>query len=250
MIRLFRRLRLKFLRNQRLGKYMIYAFGEILLVVIGILIALQVNNWNEKRKIRIGENESIERLHQEAIETVKYLTVLVQEKDFNIAAVEKSARALKNKSLGQLSREEFAFGIYSTAYFEGISPPKNVFEELKDNGKIQHIRSDTIRNLISGFHAGLEYINNQLDYFRLQYTKPIDAAGDSYLYEYAPDSNGKISSNFDFEALCNNSLFVSKHAKALRDLVVFNNFREELLHSAIKLCEALAQESGGSCDIE
>lgn len=50
MIKFFRKIRQKLLEEGNLKRYLIYAFGEILLVVIGILIALQVNNWNEGRK--------------------------------------------------------------------------------------------------------------------------------------------------------------------------------------------------------
>ncbi len=50
MIRFFSRLRQTLLSENRFSKYMLYAVGEILLVVIGILIALQVDNWNEERK--------------------------------------------------------------------------------------------------------------------------------------------------------------------------------------------------------
>ena len=49
MIALFRKLRVKLIREGNAGRYMLYATGEILLVV-GILIALQVNNWNEMNK--------------------------------------------------------------------------------------------------------------------------------------------------------------------------------------------------------
>lgn len=49
MITIFRRLRQKFIESGSITKYLLYAIGEILLVVIGILIALQVNNWNEER---------------------------------------------------------------------------------------------------------------------------------------------------------------------------------------------------------
>ena len=48
MIKFFRRIRQKMINEGRLSRYLIYAIGEILLVVIGILIALQINNWNEK----------------------------------------------------------------------------------------------------------------------------------------------------------------------------------------------------------
>ena len=50
MITLFRRIRQKLIDTGSATKYLLYAIGEILLVVIGILIALQVNNWNEERK--------------------------------------------------------------------------------------------------------------------------------------------------------------------------------------------------------
>ncbi len=55
MIRFFRKIRQQLLFNHKLRKYSLYAIGEILLVVIGILIALQINNQNDLRKERIKE---------------------------------------------------------------------------------------------------------------------------------------------------------------------------------------------------
>ena len=52
---LFRRIRKGFLSDGATSKYLLYAIGEIALVVIGILIALQINNWNEWRK----DNEAL-----------------------------------------------------------------------------------------------------------------------------------------------------------------------------------------------
>ena len=52
MFRLFRRLRQRLLFNKQFDKYFFYAVGEIFIVFLGILIALQVNNWNERRKKR------------------------------------------------------------------------------------------------------------------------------------------------------------------------------------------------------
>ena len=50
MIKFFRKIRQKLLAENRFSKYLLYAIGEIILVVIGILIALQINNWNEHAK--------------------------------------------------------------------------------------------------------------------------------------------------------------------------------------------------------
>ena len=50
MIKFFRKIRQNLLMENKTGKYFKYAIGEIVLVVIGILIALQINNWNEKHQ--------------------------------------------------------------------------------------------------------------------------------------------------------------------------------------------------------
>lgn len=65
MFRFFRQLRQNLLPENRVSKYLLYAIGEILLVVIGILIALQIDNWNEERKVRIEEQVLLRQLKEE-----------------------------------------------------------------------------------------------------------------------------------------------------------------------------------------
>ncbi|GAB2495459.1 DUF6090 family protein [Algoriphagus taiwanensis] len=62
MISFFRKIRQKLLAQNRVTRYLVYALGEILLVTIGILIALQVNNWNEKRKQKLSVDAAINSL--------------------------------------------------------------------------------------------------------------------------------------------------------------------------------------------
>ena len=62
MIRLFRKVRHKLLSENNYGIYAFYAIGEIVLVMVGILLALQIDNWNEARKDRSTEKQYLERL--------------------------------------------------------------------------------------------------------------------------------------------------------------------------------------------
>ncbi len=64
MIKFFRRIRQRLLIENKLRKYMVYASGEIILVVIGILIALSINNWNEARKLEQVEFDILRGIKQ------------------------------------------------------------------------------------------------------------------------------------------------------------------------------------------
>ncbi|MAX69627.1 MAG: hypothetical protein CMC76_00780, partial [Flavobacteriaceae bacterium] len=88
MIKFFRKIRRNLLSEQKTAKYFKYAIGEIILVVIGILIALQINNWNDNNK----KNE----LEQEALYNLKVDFELNKKELENIIA---STESSINKSL-------------------------------------------------------------------------------------------------------------------------------------------------------
>jgi hypothetical protein len=73
MLRFFRRIRQKLLNEGSLKKYLIYAIGEIALVVIGILIALQINNWNESRKLRDKELEYLQGIKSDLEQDLEFI---------------------------------------------------------------------------------------------------------------------------------------------------------------------------------
>jgi len=77
MIRFFPQLRKKLLTENRFSRYLLYAIGEIFLVVIGILIALQINNWNERIKHRVKEREIL-------IDLVENLKINIKTLEINI----------------------------------------------------------------------------------------------------------------------------------------------------------------------
>ena len=62
MLRFLRQIRQRLLTDNKFSKYLMYAVGEILLVVIGILIALQINTWNEERIERKNEVKLLKEL--------------------------------------------------------------------------------------------------------------------------------------------------------------------------------------------
>ena len=65
MIKFFRKIRQRLLTENKFSKYLLYAIGEIVLVVIGIMIALEVNNWNQTRKQLDNEVQLYSKLYND-----------------------------------------------------------------------------------------------------------------------------------------------------------------------------------------
>ncbi len=70
MIPFFRKIRWRLAQDNQFLKYSRYAIGEIFLVVIGILIALQINTWNEERKSRLEETEILKRIKLDLVNAI------------------------------------------------------------------------------------------------------------------------------------------------------------------------------------
>ncbi len=89
MIKFFRHIRKTLISENNMGKYFKYAIGEILLVVIGILLALQINNWNENRKAANKEQNLFLNLK------LDFESRLAELKEFNAARVEATQSILE-----------------------------------------------------------------------------------------------------------------------------------------------------------
>ncbi len=130
MIRFFRNIRQKLLAQGNIGKYLGYAVGEIILVVIGILIALQINNWNENKKI--------------AATVDNYLAQLVSDLEAD--------KSYYKQSISSLQSNLMAYDSYKKIYAEpGLNSAKvieHIYQLEFDHNPIE-FRTSTIKTLIS-----------------------------------------------------------------------------------------------------
>ncbi len=77
MINLFRKIRQNLIAENKMGKYFKYAIGEIILVMVGILLALQVSNWNQQRLASNKEEVLLSELHQEFVENKVQFDIVI-----------------------------------------------------------------------------------------------------------------------------------------------------------------------------
>lgn len=158
MIKFFRNIRYKLLRENRFTRYLVYALGEILLVVIGILIALNVNNRNLRNIENKKEQKLIEKLHAQTSinlkkvqEEVKFYTY-VQHKSDSILSVFKS----KNFDITQ---KDLTALLQVLTFDYHLNLDLTTLNEASENGNLSLIRSGDLREAIYDFE-------NQNDLFR------------------------------------------------------------------------------------
>jgi len=147
MIKLFRRTRQKLLMQNKTGQYFTYAIGEILLVVIGILIALYINNWNEDRKDRIKENAILNELHKDF---KKNLEKFYPIKQYQLNAYNSGNIVFRNLKKIHIPASRDSLYTHSTRMFGGYTyyPSNGVVESLISSGEINLIRNDSLRKYL------------------------------------------------------------------------------------------------------
>lgn len=168
------------------GKYFKYAIGEIILVVIGILIALQINNWNENRKNTQNEQNYLQRILKDLNKDQTELEMHLNTDTLKLDAFTQIMRIQRTNSIAS-NQQAFltAFSkVQRTNWFEGNDV---VFSEMKFSGKLALIASEELRESIQNYYKQVEEVIKQENtYIAIQtstYRKINDYTDNAFIRE-------------------------------------------------------------------
>ena len=201
MIKFFRNIRQNLLSEGRTGKYLKYAIGEIILVVIGILLALQINNWNENRKLKEKEVANIQNLVEEIGFNNTTLKSLNEVDSTSLIVGKKMLSILKNKDskYKDSMRYEFSKMLDSRKFISRTT----AYENLKTID-FNVIKSDSVRMKISFIYEGLySYLHNEQNDTRNESSKILNTIIKNNFEQV--EVNGIVPN--DFESLKKNKNF-------------------------------------------
>jgi hypothetical protein len=139
MIPLFRKLRKQWAEENKRSKYMRYAIGEIILVVIGILIALQINNWNEHHKKLNSASEHLQLLTENLEDDLIQLEDVKTKIDSCLLSVGKLSQQFKMVNPIDAYTPKY---IMSALLEYRINPSKNGLETLNNSGEFSTLKSN------------------------------------------------------------------------------------------------------------
>ena len=186
------------MEKNKTGKYLKYAIGEILLVVIGILIALQINNWNENRKLKGAEIKLLQNFKT----SIEADTVRINFYIDFFTAVEKTIKAIDFHIEKDLPYNDSLDFPLSTAIF-WPSIDQEIFATITSSD-LNNISNDSLKKEITAYYS---YANGEFDTSIERYTNYIEDGVRNIFnsrftgFGVIPDEEIKSMVPNDFEAL-------------------------------------------------
>ena len=159
MLKFFRNIRHQLLSANKFTKYMAYAIGEIVLVVIGILIALQINTWNEEKKNNRLEADYYCRLLEDVQQDKEQIGALVRSAELRLKASNQAVRLLMEDAPRKVEvGQQIALAI--KAIYADFKPNNSAFEDLKSGANISIIDDKDIIKALNTYFNNVESLKS------------------------------------------------------------------------------------------
>lgn len=170
MIAFFKKIRHRLLTESlpaalgsKFNKYLLYAFGEIVLVVVGILIALSINNWNERRKFDILELEYLERITTDLNADTHYFNRQIVECK---AVIDLCNQYIHKAYEEQKTKEDFTQLMeLFTDRTENLVVQNSTYLELNNAGKLSIFKNQQVKDSLIALHRDYEYAASRIREF-------------------------------------------------------------------------------------
>lgn len=157
-----RRFRLETLNKKKVGRYLLYAMGEIVLVVVGILIAIRIDGWNQENKDRAQEQRILKQLKKEYEANLLQLTEKIQMRNKIIGSAFRILRLTDGSPL--VNPDSIAIELSLLMRDPTFDPVKN---DIVGTSNLQFIQNDSLRLLLSNWGSDVY----QLQEIELQWQK-------------------------------------------------------------------------------
>ena len=211
MIQFLRKIRKKLVSENKFSKYLIYAIGEIILVVFGILIALQINNWNDERQNHLKETRFIIGMKNDLGHNIQELDDLIERTEFSSNSSD-SILEMSNGNFLKDSEISFADHIISCSALFSYKSQEASIQDVLGSRQLSIIRNDTIRKAIGSWELNLKPIRE----WETLEAKSNDAFTD-YIKEYI---------RLDKILFNNENISIETKNSLLRDIIFLNNVTE------------------------
>ena len=142
MVKVFRGFRRKWIQDGQVRKYFLYAIGEIFLVVVGILIALSINNWNNEKELRKAEKQIYKNLLQKINKDKIDILGNVDYNNIRIALFQTADSIISTNDRSKI--DELKVILYKLFEYSDYSGSDDIYQNLVNSGELRLLKNEDI----------------------------------------------------------------------------------------------------------
>lgn len=157
MLKLFRNTRKKLLAENRFTRYLAYAIGEIVLVVLGILIALQINEWNNRRIESKEEAKTYLNIRRQIQDDQNALKEVIAFNDFHLKAYKYANQIIIEDN--QQKADSLAMMAMLLSQFSDFHRSSNIYETLVNSGELRLLKNTAITRMLQQLEMTYTFVN-------------------------------------------------------------------------------------------
>lgn len=161
MLLIIKDMKRKLIENKKFSNYLIYAGGEIFLIVMGILIALQIDNWNNEKVDRENEQKTYQNVKSQVKEDMKALSEVIAYNNMYLGQYEKANQYILANNRNAI--DTLAYYAMNLSQFSDFHRSANIYETLVNSGDIKLIKNDSIAGRLQKLEMTYNFINKLED---------------------------------------------------------------------------------------
>ena len=165
------------LSEKRSSRYLRYAIGELILVVFGILIALQINNWNEDRIEQRQITEYAHALIKDLERDLAMAEVIEAEIDLMIKKIDALAAYVRDRPVEQMSNLDL-FYLMHKPFYRPYSWSRTALDQIKSSGALRQMKNQQLAETISEYEALTHHLDGDFNFDRTVGTSALALAGE------------------------------------------------------------------------
>ncbi|NND51013.1 MAG: hypothetical protein HKN54_01320 [Flavobacteriaceae bacterium] len=169
MIKFFRKIRYDLMSLGKTSKYLKYALGEIILVVIGILIALQINNWNIANKDKKKEAVYLSKIESNLEDDIALYKSIMSQDSTMLDQLNILMRSLTDESETEILKIRRNIPFLMTT--QSFTPNKTTFDNMISSGQVEIITNDSLVEQLFLYYREVNLLNNGIDKALLDYSR-------------------------------------------------------------------------------
>lgn len=228
----------KFIRHLREQDW--FAAGiDFFIVVLGIFVALQVDNFNKELQARADEQAYMQRLLDDAIYNEKQINNVIQAHKSRAVRAKAGLDVLMDVDAQPKDQEALIFNMMMSVDIASVKLSHGAYSELISTGKLGLLTDEKLKKLLQEEFATNRFVDGSLDIFRRLSTSPIAPTFKHISYTEGDNGFNQLPTTYDFDSLRQDKEFVGAVMASIGGVQSFVYYREMQLKSVQDLREFL-----------